>query len=176
MKRRVAIALAVIAVAAFAIYHFALGPESVPSSLKPVQPIAVIGSGAGAVGVSASGAVLSWQPPPRGSPLPRLPISTPPRSGQLVKTMLAQARVLGAAPAALRPYLTASRYGASGVDVELSTGVELRFGDAAGAARKWKSAAAVLADPAVSALDYVNLQIPGRPSIGGSGHPLPTAP
>ena len=40
-----------------------------------------------------------------------------------------------------------SFYGESGVDVELRSGIELRFGDASRAIEKWKAAAAVLADP-----------------------------
>ena len=74
--------------------------------------------------------------------------------------MLEQARVLGAAPAALRPYLASSYYGESGVDVELTSGIELRFGEPRRAARKWKAAAAVLADPSITALDYVDLHAP----------------
>ena len=61
--------------------------------------------------------------------------------------MLQQARVLGAAPAALRPYIASSYYGESGVDVKLRSGIELRFGDASQAGEKWRAAAAVLADP-----------------------------
>ncbi|HEY5053388.1 MAG TPA: hypothetical protein VII45_08260, partial [Solirubrobacterales bacterium] len=87
-----------------------------------------------------------------------------------------QALILGATPAALRKYVESSYYGESGVDVKLKAGVELRFGDASQAARKWRAAAAVLADPSVTALDYVDLHAPSRPAIWGSGHTLPTAP
>ncbi len=90
--------------------------------------------------------------------------------------MLEQARVLGAAPATLRPFLSRSYYGESGVDVETTSGIELRFGDDSQAKRKWKAAAAVLADPSIEALDYVDLHAPARPAIGGSGHTLPPAP
>jgi hypothetical protein len=62
------------------------------------------------------------------------------------------------------------------VDVELTTGIELHFGDASQAARKWRAAAAVLADPSVTALDYVDLQAPSRPSWGGAEHELPPLP
>ena len=55
----------------------------------------------------------------------------------------------------------------------LRSGIELRFGDASQAGAKWKAAAAVLADPSITTLDYVNLFVPGRPSVGGSGHTLP---
>jgi len=74
---------------------------------------------------------------------------------------------------ALRPYLERSYYGESGVDVELRGGIELRFGDASRAGEKWEAASAVLADPSIEALDYVDLHAPGRPAVGGSGHALP---
>jgi hypothetical protein len=108
--------------------------------------------------------------------LPRLPLTTVPAKERLGGPLLEQAHVLGAAPAALRPYLESSYYGESGVDVELRSGIELRFGDATRAAEKWQAAAAVLADPSITALDYVDLYAPRRPAVGGSGHTLPPVP
>ena len=78
--------------------------------------------------------------------------------------------MLGAAPAPLRPCIESSRYGESGVDVELRSGIELRFGDASRAAEKWRSAVAVLADPSITAADYVDLHSPSRPTVYGEGH------
>jgi len=173
--RRLLLALALAAVAAVG-YMFVIRDRSTAPRLVPVEPTTAIGSGSSAVGVSAEGAVLTWLPPPKESSLPQLPLSEPPQSGHLAGPVLQQARVLGAAPAALRPYVQSSRYGESGVDVELSSGVELRFGDASEAAKKWRAAAAVLADPSVTALDYVDLHAPGRPAPGGSSHALPTVP
>ncbi len=175
MKRWGAAALFVILCAA-AIYQFLLRADSISPRLRVARASAVIGAGKDAVGVSGGGIVLVGLPLPAGVSLPRLPISKAPRSGRLGGTVLAQARVLAAAPEPLRPYLKDSRYGASGVDVELSSGVELRFGSDAEAARKWRAAAAVLADPSINALDYIDLEAPGRPGVYGSGHPLPPAP
>ena len=101
-----------------------------------------------------------------------LPLSEPPKSGRLAGPVLQQARVLGAAPPALRPYVDGSYYGESGVDVELTSGIELRFGDASQAAQKWKAAAAVLADPSITALDYVDLHAPAA-RLGGGTLPPP---
>jgi hypothetical protein len=84
--------------------------------------------------------------------------------------------VLAAVPDALRPYVDSSGYGESGVEVTLTTGVELIFGDASQVAKKWRAAAAVLANPEVTSLDYVNLEAPGRPTYGGAEHELPPAP
>jgi hypothetical protein len=83
---------------------------------------------------------------------------------------------LAATPDALRPYVSASFFGERGVGVDLTTGIELRFGDATQAADKWRAAAAVLADPAITALDYVNVTAPRRPSYGGSEYELPPPP
>jgi cell division septal protein FtsQ len=137
---------------------------------------AQIGKGEEAVGVAANGAIVRWLPLPEEPPLPRLPLEGPPKGGQLRGPALEQVRVLAAVPDELRPYVESSRYGESGVDVELTTGIELRFGDASQAARKWQAAAAVLANPSITTLDYVDLYAPDRPSYGGSEHELPPLP
>jgi cell division protein FtsQ len=172
--RSLVVILAVIAIAFVAQRLF--GDTSVEPHLTASVPIAVIGSGAEAIAVAADGTLLRWFPLSEDTQLPRLPLNEPPKSGRLRGPALEQAKVLGAAPAQLRPYVESSRYGESGVDVVLDTGIELRFGDDSQAARKWKAAAAVLADPEVEALDYVDLHAPGRPALYGSGHGLPPAP
>lgn len=174
--RRGLAAAAIVLVAVAAAYWFLIRDESVAPTVAVPRPAATIGSGADEVVVSAKGTVIPWFPVPEDPPLPGLPLSEPPKSGRLAGPALAQATVLGAAPDALRPYLAGSWYGESGVDVELTSGIELRFGDAAKAERKWRAAAAVLADPSIAALDYVDLHAPSRPAVGGSGHLLPAVP
>lgn len=175
MKRRLTAILLVVAALA-AIYELGIRDETASPRLVASKPTSMIGSGSSAVGVAADGTVLSWLPLPADASLPQLSLATAPEGPRLAGPALQQARVLGAAPAALRPYIASSFFGASGVDVELKAGVELRFGDASQAARKWKAAAAVLANPSVTSLDYVNLLAPGHPTIGGSGHTLPALP
>lgn len=174
MRRLLAIALLAV-VAVGATYLLFVRDSVVAPTLVASTPVATIGSGEDAVAVAANGTILTWLPPAELE-LPLLPLSEPPKSGRLAGPMLEQARVLGAAPAALRPYLAGSYYGESGVDVETTSGIELRFGDATQAELKWKAAAAVLADPEIEALDYVDVHAPARPAIGGSGHTLPPAP
>jgi Cell division protein FtsQ/DivIB, C-terminal len=159
-----------------AAYWLVLRSTTVEPHLIAPRATATIGSGSGAVAVGPDGQVLAWLPLPSGVKLPQLPLSEAPKSGRLAGPALEQARVLGAAPPTLRPYLASSSYGESGVDVETRSGIELRFGDASHAAEKWRAAAAVLADPSVTALDYVDLHAPGRPAVGGSGHALPPSP
>jgi Cell division protein FtsQ len=169
-------ALAVLAVAVGAAWFFLIRDTVLPPDVAFPQATATLGSGEEAIAVSADGTIVPWLPLPEEAELPELPLSEPPQGGRLAGPVLEQARVLGAAPAALRPYLARSYYGESGVNVETTAGIELRFGDASQAARKWEAGAAVLADPAIEALDYVDLHAPARPAVGGSGHTLPPPP
>jgi cell division protein FtsQ len=150
-------------------------PSSMTVHVVERTPAGVIGTGSGAVAVADDGTILRGLPTSQLH-LPQLPLNAPPKGGRLRGTMLQQAQVLGAAPGALRRFLAASRFDSHGVVVELTGGIELRFGSAARAGRKWQAAAAVLADPSLTALDYVDLTAPARPAVGGSGHLLPTAP
>lgn len=168
--------LAVVLVAALTIYYFFVRDTTVAPRLQSLALAATIGSGEDAVPVSADGRILRWLVLPEDLTLPLLPLDEPPQGERVKGPMLEQARVLGAVPPLLRPYIAASRYGESGVTVELNSGIELRFGDASQAARKWRAAAAVLADPTIEALDYVNLHSPARPSVYGEGRLLPPVP
>ncbi len=170
------VAVILIVIAAGFLYGRLFGDEAILGTVSVPAPVATIGSGEEAIGVAANGEVVPWWPLPAEPALPVLALSEPPQGGLLKGPALEQVQVLGAAPAALQPYLASSRYGESGVDVETTAGIELRFGDSSQAARKWKAAAAVLADPEIEALDYVDLHAPGHPAIGGSGHTLPPAP
>jgi hypothetical protein len=174
--RRPLLVFAAVAVLTLAAYLFLLRGSTVSPRLVSSQPVAAIGSGSGAVAVAGDGTILAWLPAPEEGDLPRLPLDTPPKGPRLQGSMLEQARVLGATPPALLPYVEGSYYGSSGVDVSLTSGVELRFGDSTQASRKWRAAAAVLADPSVTALGYVALYAPSHPSVGGSGHALPPVP
>jgi len=173
-RLRKAIVLVLLAILAGAAFQLLFGGEAVAPRLVSSQPVALIGAESDeAVAVAPDGTILAWFSVPEESTLPSLPLDAPPEGPRLRGPMLEQARVLGAAPVALRPYVAGSYHGESGVDVELKSGIELRFGEATQAARKWRAAAAVLADPSIESLDYVDLHAPSRPAIGGSGHALP---
>jgi Cell division protein FtsQ/DivIB, C-terminal len=172
VRRWILGALALLAALAAA-YWFLIRDRTVEATVKAPRATATIGSGSSAVAVGPQGQILTWVPVPEDAALPSLPLVEPPQSGRLAGPVLQQAEVLGAAPPALRPYLEGSHYGESGVDVQLRSGVELRFGDVSQVAAKWKAAAAILADPEVTTLDYVDLHAPGHASVGGSGHTLP---
>ncbi|HWT90654.1 MAG TPA: hypothetical protein VN179_06020 [Solirubrobacterales bacterium] len=173
--RLIAAALAALLLA-LAGYWFLLREDRAEPRVQVPKLAAAIGEGEDAVGVSGNGALVRWLPLPDDPPLPRLPLDEPPKGGRVKGPALEQVRVLAATPEALRPYVAGSFFGEDGVGVELTTGIELRFGDATKARRKWRAAAAVLADPAITALDYVDLQAPSRPGYGGSEHELPPPP
>lgn len=171
LYRGVIVILAVIVVAFVA--QKVVGGKTVEPQLVSSEPVAMIGSGSEAVAVADDGTVLTWLALPEDSNLPQLPLSSTPKGPRVEGSALEQVHVLAATPPALRPYVASSSFGESGVDVELSSGIELRFGSASDAARKWRAAAVVLADPSITTLDYVNLMAPGHPTVGGSGHTLP---
>jgi hypothetical protein len=167
--------LVALAIAVGAYWFLVREGSTEPRVLVP-KLAATIGEGDEAVGVAGNGAVVRWLPLPEDPPLPRLPLNEVPKGGHLRGPALEQVRVLAAVPDPLRPYVESSYYGESGVDVNLTTGIELHFGDASQAARKWKAAVAILADPEITAVDYVDLHVPARPSYQGSEHELPPVP
>ena len=176
MSRRLLAVLLAALIVLVGVYWFVVRTGSADPQVQVPKLAATIGEGDEAVGVAGNGAVVRWLPPPDDPPLPRLPLDEVPKGGRVRGPALEQVRVLAAVPDQLRPYVAGSYFGESGVDVELTTGIELRFGDASQAARKWRAAAAILADPSVTALDYVDLRAPSRPAYYGSGHELPSAP
>lgn len=166
-------AAAIVVVAAVAIYWFAVRDKTTVATVHVPQLAAQIGEGEDAVPVAADGEVIRWGYKPQHIHLPVLPLDEPPKGGRLQGTALEQAEVLGAVPPALRRFLASSRYGESGVDIELTSGIELRFGDSSRAEEKWRAAAGVLADPSVTTLSYVDLHAPSHPATGGDEHALP---
>jgi hypothetical protein len=163
-------------VVALAAYWFLVRQDSAEPRVLVPRLAATIGEGDEAIGVSDRGKLVRWLPLPEDPPLPLLPLEEPPKGGRVRGPALEQVRVLAAAPDALRPYVESSSFGEDGVDVNLTTGIELIFGDATKARRKWRAAAAVLANPEITALDYVNVTAPNRLSYGGSEHELPPPP
>ncbi|HET7417235.1 MAG TPA: hypothetical protein VFJ61_06400 [Solirubrobacterales bacterium] len=176
LSSRLWVGLGIAALLLLAVYWFVVRTDTAEPRVLVPQLAATIGEGSEAIGVAADGHLVRWLPLPEEPPLPRLPLDEPPKGGRVKGPVLEQVRVLAAVPDALRPYVDSSYYGESGVDVNLTTGIEIRFGDDSQAAQKWRAAAAVLANPEVTALDYVNVESPSKPSYGGSEHELPAAP
>jgi cell division protein FtsQ len=147
-------------------------PSALTVHVTERRPVALIEATSGTVAVSGDGTLLRGVPA-EGLRLPRLPLSEPPKARRLRGPVAEQAAVLGGAPRALLRYVDHTFSGPSGVGVQLSGGVYLLFGGAGHAVAKWRAAAAVLSDPHLGALDYVDLTVPGRPAVGGVGHSPP---
>lgn len=105
--------------------------------------------------------------------LPKIGVGDPPSGSRLEGRTLVQALVLGAAPSELRPFTTESEFSKDGVEVTMSNGLVLLFGDASKADQKWKAAASVIADPELTDASYVDLTVPRRPAIRGAEDAIP---
>jgi cell division septal protein FtsQ len=137
------------------------------------RPVALAGTDGDQVAIAGDGVVLRGFSVDGLGELPRIPLSETPKGSRLGGADLDQARLLGAAPGALLAHVEESYVDVSGVGVRLDGGVELRFGTGARAAEKWRAAAAVLSDPELGALDYVDLSAPRRPAVGGISYAPP---
>lgn len=187
--RKIGLALVAVAVVAVAVYWFALRDSSTTTAkAEPVHPVAQIGEGKRVIVVGSDGRLLGTasdgsEAKSKGSgksgdqvdQLPVLPVKERPKGDRVRGHVLEQVRVIAAAPKALRRYIARTDYGKTGVDVEFTSGIEARFGDDRGAAKKWKAVAAVLADPSVTLLSYVDVHAPTRPTVKGKEHELPPA-
>jgi cell division septal protein FtsQ len=174
--KRVLLGLVVLALAAGGVYWFGLRGSSTPSAeAKPPQPVAQIGEGKSVIVVAGDGRLLGAAAGKSKKHLVVLPLKESPKGKRVRGHVLEQVRIVAAAPKPLRRYLARSGYGETGVDVETNSGIQIRFGDEREATRKWKAAAAVLADPAVTLLSYVDVSAPTRPVTGGNEHELPPA-
>ena len=154
--------------------------ERRPAGAVP-QPVAVIGSG----DRRRRGRGRRRDPSPgcrrrQEADCRKLPLANTPkeRPAGKARSLAAGPRFSAPRRPALRPYLASSHYGESGVDVEAhARGSNCASATAPQAARKWRAAAAVLADPSVTALDYVDLHAPGTASRSVAlGIPLPPIP
>ena len=141
-------------------------PNGATARLTLREDGAVIGDDEDAILVAADGTVL-------GSAeglSPTLPViaGEPPRDDREVLggPRLSQAIVLGAVPTELRPFVAGSRIGEEGIEVELSNGLKLIFGDDSKPDAKWKAATTVIADPEMVDAGYIDLTVPWRPAVG----------
>ncbi|MDX6604448.1 MAG: cell division protein FtsQ [Solirubrobacterales bacterium] len=163
------------AVAGFPIVAGVSAAPSFPSGMTITvteRPPALIASdGNSEVPVAGDGTILSGVdlPKSQAAKLPVLAVQHVRTSGRLAGTPLSKALVIGAAPAPLRPLIEGAKIEpGTGAVVTMKGGFRVEFGSSAQAARKWAAAAAVLADPQLHSLTYVDVRIPKRPAVGGS--------
>jgi hypothetical protein len=186
--RRALLAVAVLAIAGVAVYWFALRGSSTPAAeARPTTPVAQIGEGRTVILVGDDGRLLGTRTgDAKGEAnkkgggeeqahLVVLPVKKRPQGDRVKGHTLEEVHVIAAAPTALRRYIVHAKYGEAGVELETTTGIEIRFGDDREATRKWEAAAQVLADPSVTLLSYVDVTAPTHPAVGGEDHELPPA-
>lgn len=129
-------------------------------------PTSAIRAGGRSILVAADGTLLHGMTA-KGRRLPLLALRRiPPTRALADPGALAQARILGAAPAPLRPELERTYESSRGWTVRGRGGLKLYFGDDRQAARKWAAASRILADPETGALAYIDLRSPRRPAAG----------
>jgi cell division protein FtsQ len=131
------------------------------------SPVLLVRSGGREVSVAADGTLLPQLGGSGSRELPVITVEELPGSGMLSGRALDQALVVGAAPAPLRALIEAVGHSEDeGVEVVLEGGIEVRFGAGERAGRKWVAAAAVLADPRLEGLTYLDVRVPERPAVG----------
>jgi cell division protein FtsQ len=142
-------------------------PHGLTVQVTERRPVAIASDGERQAAVSADGSLLPGLSTD-GMSIPTLEVDELPEAGRLGGEALDETRVLGAAPAPLRPLLDgAISTEDDGVVATLQGGIDVRFGAASQARAKWAAAAAVLADPKVTTLGYIDVEVPARPAIGG---------
>lgn len=168
-------------------------PKSLAIEVVERPPALAIRAGDEEAAVAGDGMVLPGIEPDNA--LPRLDVERIPEAGRLSGEELDRALVAAAAPGPLAPLVRrVAATAEQGIEARLRAGIVVRFGDAANAAAKWAAAAAVLADPELEAVAYVDVRVPQRPAVGGelidtiaepeqgelltepAGEPVPAAP
>jgi cell division protein FtsQ len=150
-------------------------PHGLRIEVTERPPVMVVADGDRQTPVAADGTLLPDVEIPDGG-LPVLELKKPPPPGGLAGAALDQAIVAGAAPEPLRPLIHEIEHTAEhGVVVTLRGGIPVYFGTSAEASQKWAAAAAVLADPKLDSLTYLDVRVPRRPAAGGAAQPVPTA-
>lgn len=146
-------------------------PNGATARLELREDGAVVGEGEEAVLVASDGTLLGVIGGDSGT-LPRI-AGKPPSDDRtaLDGPRLAQAIVLGATPTEIRPFVNGSRMGKRGVEVELSNGLVLVFGDDSKPGAKWKAAATVIADPELVDAGTIDLTVPWRPAVESRSAP-----
>jgi cell division septal protein FtsQ len=144
-------------------------PHGLRIEVDERPPALLVSSGEQQVAVAADGTLLNGVEVPEDEPLPVVEVDEIPPEGSLGGEPLEQALVAGATPEPLRPMVERVDHDEEiGVLVELRGGVPVRFGSGSRAAEKWAAAAAVLADPKLDAVTYVDVRVPERPAAGGA--------
>lgn len=142
-------------------------PHGLTVQVTERRPVVLASDGDREVAVGADGSLLPGVNTD-GMNLPTLRVDQVPDAGRLDGEALDETRIVGDAPGPLRPLIEGiTSTEDDGIVATLRGGIDVRFGTTSKARAKWAAAAAVLADPKVTTLEYVDVQVPSRPAIGG---------
>ncbi len=141
-------------------------PHSVSISVSERPPVAALLSAGQRTAVAADGTVLG--PALLSSSLPTVHGAVEPPAGARLRdaAALAAVSVLGAAPAALAPFVVRVFDGPEGLTVAMRNGLLVYFGNSMRPHAKWLSLARVLTSPAAVGAWYVDVRLPERPAAG----------
>ena len=146
-------------------------PHGLRIEVSERPPALLVKAGDQEVPAAADGTILNGVDVPDEDALPVLEVDgdLPTGARRLSDEPLQEALVVGAAPEPLRPLIEGVRYAKDyGVELTLKGGIPVRFGSGSRADAKWAAAAAVLADPELDALTYLDVRVPERPAAGGA--------
>jgi cell division protein FtsQ len=142
-------------------------PHALTIHVTEREPALVVRAGDREIPAASDGTLLPGVDV-RGE-LPVISADGPSQAGRLTGDALQEALVVGAVPAPLRPLIEGISMDATyGVVVTLRGGIGLRFGTGRRASAKWRAAAAVLADPGLTGLSYLDVRVPQRPAASGA--------
>jgi cell division protein FtsQ len=141
-------------------------PHTVSISVSERQPVAALLSAGQRTAVAADGTVLG--PGLLSSSLPVIDGSVEPSAGTRLRepAALDAVAVLGAAPAALAPFVVRVFNGPEGLTVAMRNGLLAYFGNPMRPHAKWLSLARVLNSPSAAGAWYVDVRLPERPAAG----------
>jgi cell division protein FtsQ len=142
-------------------------PHGLTVEVTEQRPVLIAADGDRTVAVASDGSLLPGLNID-GMGLPSVQVDQLPEAGKLGGAALDETHVVGTAPNPLRRLIDGVTITQDdGIVATLHGGIGVRFGTASDARAKWAAAAAVLADPKVTSLGYVDVQVPSRPAIGG---------
>lgn len=140
-------------------------PSSATVEISVREDGSILGEGSQALLIADDGTILGRAEGREGD-LPALEGERPePGAIRLGGRDLSLAVVLGAVPSELRPYVVAASSGEKGIEVELTNGLILIFGDDSSVDAKWRAAASVIADPELSGATTIDLSYPSKPAV-----------
>lgn len=143
-------------------------PHGLAITVTERPPVLIARAGEQALPVAGDGTVLAGVDVGEEK-LPAIGVDQLPADGELSGDALTIALVLGAAPEPLRELVDEVSMGEpEGVQIRLRGDIPVYFGGSDGAGEKWAAAAAVLADPEIDTLTYVDVRVPERPAVGGA--------